>query len=69
MVEQEAAGPDEDPGAVEGRLDAEAADGPEAIDLPEAELVLACPGEDRRPDRVLAPLLDRSGNVEELGRW
>ena len=68
MVEQQPGGPDEDPGPVDGRLDAEAADRPEAVDLPEAELVLARPGEDRRPDRVLAPLLDRAGEVEQLAR-
>ena len=67
VVAQQAAGPDEDPWS--RRSIASTPSPPIArkpSTLPEAELVLTRPGEDRGPERVLAPLLDRAGQVEQL---
>ena len=58
--------PTQDPRPIDHGLDAEPADRTEALDSPETELVLARPGEDRGPDRVLAPLLDGARQVEQF---
>ena len=47
-------------------VDPAAGDRPEAGDRREPELVLARPGEDGRPERMLAAALERAGQVEQV---